>query len=143
MEIKKLLKTMLNETSVFFTVVTALYALMMMIANTGDKEILLSAERLLLNFMFGWLASLAQALYRMKSIPRLGRSLLRYAVFAISFYLCFLLPAAMTASQILIGLVLFTLAYALVMGICTLFLSRFRANAVPQEEYQNQYRKTR
>ncbi len=143
MEMKKLLKTMLTETSVFFTVITALYALLMMIVNTGDEEILLSAERLLLNFMFAWLSSLAQALYRMKNVPRVGRSLLRYAVFTLSFYLCFLLPAAMTAPQILIGLVLFTLAYGAIMGIGSLFLTRFRENTRPAQDYQNQFKKTR
>ncbi len=143
MEMKKFFKTMLVETSVFFTVITALYSLLMIIVNVGADEILLSAERLLLNFMFAWLASLAQALYRMKNIPEAGRSVLRFGVFAISFYLCFLLPASMSASQILIGLVLFTLAYVAVMGICALFLSRFRANARPAEEYKSQFKNTR
>ena len=143
MDMKKFLKSMLIETSVFFTVITALYALLMMIVNTGDEEILLSAERLLLNFMFAWLSSLAQALYRMKSLSGLGRGLLRYLVFAVSFYLCFLLPSAMNASQTLIGLVLFSLCYAAVMGISALFLARFRANAHPAEEYRNQFKKAR
>lgn len=143
MEIKKLLKTMLIDTSVFFTVVSALFALFLLIFNSGDDEVVMSSERILLNFMFAWLASLAQILHRAKRIPGAGRVLLRFAVFAIAFYVCFLLPASMTAPQILIGLVLFTLAYAAIVGLTSLFLSRFRANATPQEEYTSQFKKGR
>lgn len=143
MEIRKFFKTMLIDTSVFFTVVSALFALFLLIFNDGDEEIIMSAERLLLNFMFAWLCSLGQAVFRMKSIPRPGRTLLRFGILALAFYFCFLLPASMTAAQVLIGLVFFTLGYAAIAGVCTLFLSRFRANASVAEEYQSQFRKNR
>ena len=141
MEIKKFFTRMLTETSVFFTVISALFALFLLIFNAGDQEIVMSAERLLLNFMFAWVASLAQAVFRMESVPRVGRTLLRFFILAFAFYICFLLPASMTSAQVLIGLVLFTLIYAAVMGVCTLFLSRFRANAKPEEAYESQFKK--
>ena len=143
MEIRKFLKKMLRDTSIFFTVISALYTLLLLIANVGDDEVLLPADRLLLIFMFAWLASLAQGVFRMKTLPTAARILLHYAIFALGFYFCFLLPASMTAAQVLVGLVLFTLAYAAVMGIVALFLSRFRTNAKEEEEYKSQFKSSR
>ncbi|MBE6546404.1 MAG: hypothetical protein E7668_03045 [Ruminococcaceae bacterium] len=143
MDLRKVFKNMLTESCVYFALISALYCVLMLIVNVSEQEVLLSALTLLLIFVFSVLAMLAQTLYRYKALNGAARLFLHYAILALAFYLCFLLPASMTASQVLIGLTVFTLIYALVMGLSALFLRRLRKNAAREEIYQSQFKKAR
>ncbi|MBR2293765.1 MAG: hypothetical protein IKA44_05610 [Clostridia bacterium] len=143
MNIKSILKKMLTETSVFFTLIAALYSLLMLIVNVGEEEVLLSAERLLLMFVFSALAAMAQALRRITAIHGALRGVLHYLILIMAFYLCFLLPASMRAAQVLIGLFTFTLGYLAIMGIVALFRARFRKNSEEEEDYTNRFKQSR
>lgn len=143
MNIKTVLKKLLTDSSVYFTLIAALYSLLMLIVNVAEEEVLLSAERLLLMFIFSVLAAMAQALRRLTVLHGAIRLLLHYGILAMAFYLCFLLPASMRAAQVLIGLFAFTILYAVVMGVIAIFRARFRANAEQEEAYTNRYKKSR
>ena len=143
MNIKPILKKMLTETSVFFTLIAALYSLMMLVVNVGEKEVLLSAERLLLMFIFSALAAMAQALRRITALHSALRGVLHYLILTMAFYLCFLLPASMRAAQILIGVFVFSIVYLIVAGIVALFRARFRKNAEEAEVYTNRFKKSK
>lgn len=143
MEFKTIFKKILADTCLYFTLITVAYTVLMLIVNVGEEEILLSAMRLVLNFVFAVLAALAQGLYRKKDYNGALRLILHYGILAIGFYLCFLLSLSLSAAQILIGMVAFTLIYAVVMGCSALFLSRFRRNAQQEEIYQSQFKKHR
>ena len=141
MEIGRILKKIGQSASVLFTVITALYALFMMLVNVSSEEVGLEASRLLLIFLFSLFAACAGALLRSQRIARGGRVTLHYLILALAFYLCFLLPASMTAAQAVIGMTVFTVVYALVMALGALFLSRFRKNEAEEEVYQSQFRR--
>ena len=137
MNIRKIIKKLLTDTSIYFTVITAIYTLIMMIVNVSDNAVGLEAERLLLIFVFSALAALAQLLLGLKTLHGALRILL------LAFYLCFLLPASMKGAQVLIGLFAFAVVYAIVMALRALFISRFRANSEPDEPYREQFKKSR
>ena len=141
MNIKSLFKKILTTTSIYFTVITAIYTLLVMVVNVSSDEILLSAEQLLLNAMFSLLAAIAWQIYRYEKMSGALRRLSHYGITILAFYLCFLLPAGMNAAQVLIGLVAYTLLYFLVVGVIALFKSRFRANAEKEAPYENRYKK--
>ncbi|MBQ9783181.1 MAG: hypothetical protein IJW44_01530 [Clostridia bacterium] len=143
MEIRKILKKMLSDTALYFTCITVAYALLMIVVNVNEEEILLSAMRLVLNFIFAALAALAQGIYRMKNLHGALRLVAHYGILALAFYLCFLLSLSLPPAQVLIGMVAFTLIYATVMGIGALLVSRFRKNAKEEETYQSQFKKQR
>ena len=141
MNLKTFLKQMWQRATAYFTVCAALYALLMAITNVQEESVLLSAEQLLLIFVFAVLGGLAQSLLRLTVLPGAVRFLCHYGILAMGFYSCFLLPAEMRGSQILIGLVFFTLLYLAVVGIGALFLSRFRANREQDAHYEPQFKK--
>lgn len=141
MNIKQFLKATAYRSSLCFTLCAAVYSLLMAITNVREEEVLLSAEQLLLIFVFSVLLGLAQGILRLKSLHGALRYSSHFGILAMGFYCCFLLPAEMRASQVLIGLFFFTLAYLLVMGVVALFLSRFRANVEKEMPYETQFKK--
>ena len=141
MNLKQFLKQTWLRTTVYFTVCAALYSLLMAITNVKEEEVLLSAERLLLIFVFAVLGGLGQGILGLRTLHGAVRYPCHYVILAIGFYCCFLLPAGMRAAQVFIGLVFFTLAYLLVMGLGALFLARFRANAEKDDRYEPQFKK--
>ena len=76
MNIRKIIKKLLTDTSIYFTVITAIYTLIMMIVNVSDNAVGLEAERLLLIFVFSALAALAQLLLGLKTLHGALRILL-------------------------------------------------------------------
>lgn len=141
MNLKIFLKQAWLRATVYFTVCAALYSLIMAITNVREEEVLLSAEQLLLIFVFAILAGLSQGILRLPTLPGAVRYLCHYGILAIGFYACFLLPAEMRGAQIFIGLVFFTLIYLAVVGLFALFLSRFRANSEKEAHYEPQFKK--
>ncbi len=143
MDFRKKLRKILADTSVIFTILTAIYSLLMLIVNVSEDEVLMSATRVLLIFLFSALAAVAQAIFRTKSIPGAARLVLHFMILIAAFYLCFLLPAAMRPASLLIGLVTFTLLYFLVMGLASLFISKLRSNSEKDASYSSQFKKSR
>jgi hypothetical protein len=145
MKFKTLFQKLLTDTAVYFAWITAIYALLMLVVHVGEDEILLPAANLLIYFAFSLLAALAQGLYRIKRIPTALRLLLHYLILTVGFYLCFLLPAAMRPIQTFIGIIAFSIVWALVMGIAALFVARFRKNAAAEQEpaYKRQFQAKR
>ncbi len=143
MDFRTIFKKMLTEICVYFALISALYCILMLIVNVSEQEVLLSALTLLLIFVFSILATLAQTIYRYQAMNGAARLFLHYLILALSFYLCFLLPSSMVASQVVVGLTIFTLLYALIMGLSALFLRRLRKNAQKEEVYESRFKKVR
>lgn len=141
MELKQFFKKLLVNASVYFTLITAAYALLTMVVHVGEERVLLSAAQMLYNFLFALLAATAWNLYRMPRLSGALRLLLHYGILVLAFYVCFLFPASMRSAQIIIGVVLFTVVYALLMLAATAFASRFRANVQKEAPYQPQFKK--
>lgn len=141
MNVKKFLKSLLGDTSVYFTLLAAAYSAMMLLVNVKEPEVLLRATTLLFLFLFALLAALGKSVLRLSSLAGGVRRTLHYVILTFAFYLCLLVPAGMRAPQVLVGLVLFTAVYWIVAGIVHLFAARFRKNSEQTEEYETQFSK--
>ena len=141
MNVKKFLKSLLGDTSVYFTLLAAAYSAMMLLVNVKEPEVLLRATTLLFLFLFALLAALGKSVLRLSSLAGGVRRTLHYVILTFAFYLCLLVPAGMRAPQVLVCLVLFTAVYWIVAGIVHLFAARFRKNSEQTEEYETQFSK--
>lgn len=141
MNIKRTIKKILTDACVLFSLITAAYALIVWLMYVNQDDVLVDAGRVLLFFVFSLLVSGANGFYRLHSLAGALRLTVHFLVCTLAFYLCFLLPLSMPDSSVLVGIVLFILAYFLVMGIVAGFSSRFRKNREAAEEYKSQYTK--
>ena len=139
MTVKDFFKRLFITASIYFMVITAFYTLITMIVNVSDDEIYLRAVQMLFNFIFSLLASAAWQIFRLPKPSTAVRLLAHYAILLFAFYLCFLVPASMRAPQVVIGIILFSLIYAIVMAISAFFLSRLRNNREKEATYQKQF----
>lgn len=139
MEISKLIKKTLVATCVWFTVITAAYMLILQIINIGEDSAAVESFRVLLFFLFALLFSIANAIRAVQKLNALLRHSVHYLICAFAFYACFMLPVDMRASFMITGLVIFTVAYAIVVGVIAVFKSRLRANRENSVAYTSQF----
>ena len=141
MNIKETIKRIIREASFLFTVITAIYALILYLIYVNRDQTLMDAERVLLFFVFSLLFSVANGFLRSKAISSPLRLLIHFGISTVAFYLCFLLPLNMPASTALVAVVLFVVLYFLVAGMISLVRSRFRKNLEAATAYERQYKK--
>ena len=141
MNLKKFLKSLLGDTSVYFTLLAAGYCLMMIIVNVEKTEAGLRASTLLFLALFSLLAAFGRSVLRLSSMSGGARSALHYVILTFAFYLCLLVPAGMNAAQVLVGLALFSAIYWIAAGIIRLFAARLRKNREQIEKYEAQFSK--
>lgn len=141
MNLKKFLKSLLGDTSVYFTLLAAGYSVLMLLVNVKEPEVLLRASTLLFLALFALLAALGRSVLRLSKLEGGTRTALHYVILAFAFYLCLLVPMGMRAPQVLIGLVLFSAVYWICAGIVHLFLARLKKNTEQTENYESQFSK--
>ncbi len=140
MEIKKLIKKTLVSACVIFTVITALYMLILQIMNISDESAAVEAGRVLLFFVFSLLLALANMLLSIKAIHTAVRYAAHYIIATFGFWTCLCLPNdKMDASDTLVGIVLFTVGYAIVMAIYAFIKSRLKKAVKSEEKYEKQF----
>ena len=139
MDLKKTVLKILNHGCVTFSVITAVYALIVMLVNVEDDSILLVAGRILLFFLFSLLFSAANGIYRIRKIPGAARLLIHFLICTVAFYACFLTPLNMPGTSVMIGVVFFILFYFIAAGIIAGFTAAFRKKKEGMEEYRKQY----
>ena len=139
MEIKKLIKKTLVSACVIFTIVTACYMLVLQIINISDESAAVEAGRVLLFFVFSLLLAIANALLSIKSLHAAIRYLAHYVIATFGFWACFCLPNAMDAAKTLVGIVLFTVGYAIVMVIYALIKNKIKKVVTNEEKYEKQF----
>ena len=143
MNIKATVKRVISHTSVYFTVLTALYAFLVMIVNVSDEGAKLLASQLLFIFIFSILAAIGQEFLSGNRLSAGVSIVFHYLTLLFGFYTCFLLPLGMQGAQVFVGIVLFSLLYGIVMGVRAIIRARFRANTKKEEEYVRQYNRKR
>lgn len=141
MNIKQAIKKALCHSCIYFTVITALYALIAMLVNVEDDTVLLDAGRLLLFFLFSVLMAMANGIRVLTRIPGILRLLIHYAITLFAFFSCFMLPISPTSSQNLIGFAIFTILYAIIAAIVGVISARYRALSEQDKTYTNQFSK--
>lgn len=143
MNLRKFFKLLLGDTSLYFTLLAAVYSVAMLLVNVSEQAVLLRASTLFFLFLFALLAALGRSLLRVSSMAGAARLLLHYLILIFAFYLCLLLPNGMKAAQVFIGLVLFSIVYWIGAGLVHLFTARFRKQSEPSENYEKQFSKKR
>ena len=143
MTVKDFIKKLLCRACIYFSCIMLCYIIVAAIVNVGDGDLLLEAGRTVLFFVFSLLFALANALFAFDKMSGGTRVLLHYLITAFAFYACFMLPLSMRASSIIVGLVVFSLVYFAVLGLSSLFRSRYRANIERAQKYQKQYDKAK
>ena len=139
MELKKLFKKMLNSTCIIFTIVTAAYMLLLQLINISDAEAAVEAGRVLLFFVFSLLLSIANALLSVEKIHLALRYVIHYVISTFGFWTCFCLPNKMNFSRTLVGIVIFSIAYIIVMSVIGIFSRRFKKAQKPERKYEKQF----
>ena len=139
MELKKLFKKLLNSTCIVFTVVTAVYMLALQLVNITDSDAAVEAGRVLLFFVFSLLLSIANALFTIEKIHLALRYVIHYVILTFGFWTCFCLPNKMNSSRTLVGIVIFSIAYIIVMAIVEIFSRRLRKAQKPEKKYEKQF----
>ena len=143
MNIKKILKNMLTDTSAFFTVITAIYAALMMVVNIGTEEPAIRASWLLYIFLFSLLGALSQCIYRIDSWNKALRVAIQYVILLFGSYVCFFVPLSFSGSQIMIGFTAVTVIYFGIFGIAAFLSWSFRRNSKTEEVYESKFKKLR
>lgn len=139
MEIKKLFKKTLNSVCIIFTVVTAAYMLVLQITNITDTDAGVESGRVLLFFVFSLLLSIANTLLSIKEIHSALRYIFHYAITAFGFWTCFCLPNKMSASRTLVGIVIFSVVYAIIMALIGIFSRRLKKLQKDEKKYEKQF----
>lgn len=143
MNIKNTVRKIITEACVLFSLITAVYALIVYLIFVDQPQVLMDAGRVLLFFVFSVLFSVAGGIYRIKQLAAALRLLIHFLICTLAFYLCFLLPVPMTPSAVFVGMIFFVLIYFAVAGILALTLSRFRKAKEANTVYERQYSKKR
>ena len=142
MNIKQTVKKILTDACVLFSLITAVYALIVWLIYVNQERVLIRADLVTLFFVFSLLVSGANAIYRSERLSGAFRLLIHFVICTVAFYVCFLLPLSMVGSSVVVGLVFFALVYGLVMLIIAGISARFKKNKEATEEYKAQYKKT-
>ena len=140
MTFKSFTKKLLTTSCVYFTIVMLFYIIITALVNVSeDSLILLEAGRTVLFFVFAVLLSLANNLFSLKNLSATIRVILHYLICAFAFYACFMLPVNMSASGILVGLVIFSVLYFAILGTITAFKAKYHRNTEKAQAYEQQY----
>jgi len=141
MNIKQTVKKILTDACVLFSLITAIYALIVWLVYVKQEQVLMRADLVTLFFVFALLVSGANGIYRYAKFSGALRLLIHFLICTLAFYTCFLLPLSMPGSSVVVGMVFFILAYGLIMLIIAGISSRFKKNKEATEEYKAQYKK--
>lgn len=140
MDLKKLIKKIISSACIYYTIISAVYMLIMTFITTDDAPAV-EASRVLLFFVFSILWAIADALKRFKAIPFPFGRIIHFIICIFGLYSCFMLPVRMTPSNILTGLIIFSLIYWIYVGLKAFFASRLKINREEAQKYQGQFKK--
>lgn len=141
MNIKEFIKKTLARSCVYFTIATAMYSLVVMTIYVDDKQVLLDASRVLLFYVASLLLSCAGVIFKIERLHVALRFLIHYLLSTFAFCSCLMLPISPDSSTMVVGIVLFSVAYLIIAGIVALFRSRYRALTAEKKEYKSQFTK--
>ena len=109
------------------------------ITNIENPEASVDASMVLMIFVFSTLLSVANVILCIQKINLALRYVCHYLISVFGFWTCLCLPNEMSFSQTLVGIVLFSVGYAIVMGIIAFFSHRLRKAKNPEKKYEKQF----
>lgn len=141
MDTKRLIKGAICSACIYFTLITAAYMLIMLFITTGDDSPAIEASRVLLFFVFSVLWAIADVIRFIKAIPSPLGSVIHFGICLFGFYACFMLPVNMRPSNVLTGLIIFTVIYWAYVAIKAFFKARLKTNRDASKKYEDQFKK--
>ena len=141
MNFKSILKKALTRACVYFTAVTAIYSLIVMIVYVDDTAVLLDASRVLLFFVASILFSFANGVFALEKLSSPTKFFIHYILTLFAFYSCMMLPISPAGTTLLVGLALFSVLYFIIAAIVGVVRARYKARANQTAEYKSQFTK--
>ena len=141
MNFKSILKKVLTMTCVYFTAVTAIYSVIVMIVYVDDTAVLLDASRVLLFFIASFLFALANGVFALEKLSAPAKFFIHYLLTLFAFYSCMMLPISPAPNTLLVGLALFSIVYFIAAAIFGVIRARYRSRANQTAEYKSQFAK--
>lgn len=141
MNFKSILKKILTNACVYFTTVTAIYSIIVMIVYVDDKAVLLDAARVLLFFVASFLFALANGVFTFEKLSSPAKFFIHYLLTLFAFYSCMMLPISPAGTTLLVGLAIFSVIYFIFAALITLIRSRYKTRENQTAEYKSQFTK--
>ena len=124
---KSFFKSVLNKSTLYYTVIIVLFTFVFLINNSAESEISLDPSRILLFLPFSILFAIANTLLTYKNIEAVTRWGVHFALTVISAFLFIILPADLpTSSGNFIGIVMIIVAYIIGVLIFAFFAGRVK-----------------
>lgn len=139
MEFKDFVNKIMKQACVCFTMATLLYTLIVAAINIGAEEILISAERIILFFIFSFIFSLANSVLGAKSLSTTLRFFIHYILSMLACYFCLILPISPRPSDAVVGIALFSVLYFAVLAVALIIRSISKKIRERKEEYKDHY----
>lgn len=131
---KSFFKSVLNKSTLYYTVIIVLFTFVFLINNSAESEISLDPSRILLFLPFSILFAIANTLLTYKNIEAVTRWGVHFALTVISAFLFIILPADLpTSSGNFIGIVMIIVAYIIGVLIFAFFARRVK-NTLQEEK---------
>ncbi|MBO5682981.1 MAG: DUF3021 family protein [Clostridia bacterium] len=141
MNLKPLIKHILKNACICFTVFTAAYSAISAIVNVDDAVVSVEVSRVLLFFMASVLFAAANGIFKIEKLGGGSKVFIHYILTLAAFYTCMLLPLSLDTSTLIVGIALFSVLYLIIFGVYSLIRSRYKANASQSEKYTAQFKK--
>ncbi len=124
---KSFFKSVLNKSTLYYTVIIVLFTFVFLINNSAESEISLDPSRILLFLPFSILFAIANTLLTYKNIEAVTRWGVHFALTVISAFMFIILPADLpTSSGNFIGIVMIIVAYIIGVLIFAIFARRVK-----------------
>ena len=124
---KSFFKSVLNKSTLDYTVIIVLFTFVFLINNSAESEISLDPSRILLFLPFSISFAIANTLLTYKNIEAVTRWGVHFALTVISAFLFIILPADLpTSSGNFIGIVMIIVAYIIGVLIFAFFARRVK-----------------
>ena len=141
-----MLKKVLNSACIYFTVMVAIYSLLILLIYSADPEssMALSALRVFLFLPFALILSLANRLFDIKGMDTWLKSVLHFIITMLATYLCLILPIGgdLTPTAMLVGMFLFFVLYAGIFAVFAAVRAKSAREDNARQDYTPVYRKS-
>ena len=141
MGIGKLIKKHLCHACVCFTLITAVYMLIMLLIYPEDEAVLVEASSIILFFVFSVFFGMANTILSIDAIPSALRYVLHYIICIFAFYTCLILPYSSTVGAAVVICIAFSFLYAIVMVVIGIFRAKLKKNREATATYTKQFSK--
>lgn len=124
---KSFFKSVLNKSTLYYTVIIVLFTFVFLINNSTESELSLDPSRILLFLPFSISFAIANTILKYKDIEAVTRWSVHFALTVISAFLFIILPADLpTSSGNFIGIVMIIVAYIIGVLIFAFFARRVK-----------------